>query len=399
MKKIITLTILTFFISGLFSHLDAIPAFARKYRISCQVCHAPSVPKLKAYGDQVAADGFRLKEYEAPGYFLNTGDDKLSLLRNFPIAVRMDGFITYNMGNSEQADFGAPYIIKLLSGGELSDHLSYYFYFLMDERGEIAGVEDAYLMYNDLFNIDFDIFVGQFQTSDPLYKRELRLTLEDYHLYISRIGLSDFNLSYDRGIMLTLGLQSKTDVVVEVVNGNGLAEASPAMLFDKDKYKNVFGRVAQDVGDFMRIGITGYFGKENMTNAIGSALTNSSYYIGPDASFNFSEKWELNTQYLVRNDDQVFINEESDQVMSDVGTQGALAELIFSPKGDASSWYALGMFNYVESDFDPADYRSATLHAGYLLRRNVRLAAEYTHIFTDPDNAYGRVSLGFVSAF
>ncbi len=399
MKKTTLLLLLVFVMNGLIHEASAIPAFARKYRISCQVCHAPSIPKLKAYGDQVAGDGFRLKEYEAPGYFLNTGDDRLSLLRNFPIAVRIDGFVTYNMGNSGQEDFGAPYIIKLLSGGELSDHLSYYFYFLMDERGEIAGVEDAYLMYNNLFNTDLDIYLGQFQVSDPLFKRELRLTLEDYHLYTSQIGMSDFNLEYDRGLMVTWGLPTNTDLVLEVVNGNGLSEASPSMLFDKDKYKNLLGRVAQDFGEFLRIGITGYFGKENMTNGFGNSLTNSSYYLGPDASVKIGTKWELNAQYLMRNDDQVYVSPETNQTMENVETQGALGELIFSPKGDASTWYALAMYNYVESDFDPADYQSATLHAGYLLRRNVRLAAEYTRIFTNPDNTWGRVSLGFVSAF
>ncbi len=209
MKKPLTVLCLMILTAGICNDAGAIPAFARKYRVSCQVCHAPSIPKLKAYGDQVAGDGFRLKEYQAPGYFVNTGDDLLSLIREFPLAVRIDGFMTWNMGNREQADFAAPYVIKLLSGGELSDHLSYYFYFLMDEAGEIAGVEDAYLMYNNLFNTDLDIYAGQFQVSDPLFKRELRLTLEDYHIYTTSIGLSDFNLEYDRGVMITWGLETQ----------------------------------------------------------------------------------------------------------------------------------------------------------------------------------------------
>ena len=149
----------------------------------------------------------------------------------------------------------------------------------------------------------------------------------------------------------------------------------------------------------MRIGITGYFGKEDMTNIPGNTLTNSSYYAGPDASIRFGSKWELNAQYLMRNDNQVYTHAETDEIMKDVGTQGVMTELIFSPEGDASKWYALGMFNLVESDFNPANYRSATLHAGYLLRRNVRVSAEYTQIFTDADNTWGRMSLGFVSAF
>ncbi len=158
-------------------------------------------------------------------------------------------------------------------------------------------------------------------------------------------------------------------------------------------------RVAQDIGDFARIGVTGYFGKENLNNAAGYAVTNSSRYLGPDASFRFAGKWELNMQYLMRNDNKVLLSEDSDAAMNDINTQGAFGELIFSPRGDNSRWYALGMINWVDSDFNPADYRSATLHAGYLLRRNVRLSAEYTRVFTPSADAWGRFSLGFVSAF
>ena len=34
----------------------AIPAFARKYRFSCNTCHV-APPKLKAYGDEFAGNG------------------------------------------------------------------------------------------------------------------------------------------------------------------------------------------------------------------------------------------------------------------------------------------------------------------------------------------------------
>ena len=90
---------------------DAIPAFARKYSISCQVCHAPAMPRLKAFGEDFAGDGFRLKEYESPRHFLQTGDDRLSLFRELPLAIRLDGFASYNFNKSKQADFSAPYEI------------------------------------------------------------------------------------------------------------------------------------------------------------------------------------------------------------------------------------------------------------------------------------------------
>jgi hypothetical protein len=45
-------------------------------------------------------------------------------------------------------------------------------------------------MFNDVLGTDLEVTVGQFQISDPLFKRELRLTREDYQIYKVRHGHS-----------------------------------------------------------------------------------------------------------------------------------------------------------------------------------------------------------------
>jgi len=379
-------------------HTQAIPSFARKYRLSCTTCHSPSIPKLKEYGDSFAGNGFRLEDEESPRFFVPAGDDKLSLIRDFPMAARFDGFLTHNVNNNESADFQSPYLIKLLSGGELSDRISYYFYFYMSERGEVAGVEDAYLMYNNLFGVDLDVYFGQFQVSDPLFKRELRLTLEDYRPYIAQIGTSGITLKYDKGIMLTLGLESGTTLAGQIVNGNGIPEAENHV-FDNDKYKNVLGRITQSIGDQLSIGAFGYFGKEILANTAGTEITNEALIFGPDITYAPSFMFEVNLQYVLREDSEVFPNMGSVNPMQDVQTSGAIAEIMYSPKGDNSNFYFTGLFNLVESDFDPADYQSFTFHTGYIARRNVRLAAEISLVETNQQDPFGVFSLGFVSAF
>ncbi len=402
LKKRIVFTLILFIgASFIAEQCYSIPAFARKYRLSCKTCHSPSAPKLKDYGDTFAGDGFRLEDEEAPRYYVPAGDDKLSLIRNFPLAVRLDGFVSYNINNSERSDFEAPYLMKLLSGGEISDNLSYYFYFYMDERGEIAGVEDAFLMYNNLFNQEIDIYLGQFQVSDPLFKRELRLSLHDYKLYTSQIGNSDINLKYDKGVLVEVGLNTGTTVVMEVVNGNGLQEAENHV-WDKDKYKSYMGRISQDIGDFLRIGGFAYTGKEKLTNAYNNEITNEVTILGPDLTLSYSDKLELNFQYTLRNDSEVFPSETSPTSDENLDTEGILGELIYSPKGNNSDWYLMGLYNMVESDFDPADYEAFTFHAGYLIRRNIRFAAEYSIIdqyIGNQNEQYGQFSVGFVSAF
>jgi hypothetical protein len=377
---------------------SAIPSFARKYGISCTTCHSPAAPALKPYGDDFAGDGFRLAEEQAPRYFMETGDTKLSLLRQLPLAVRLDGFVTYNFDGSGNTDFASPYALKLLSGGEISNKLSYYFYFYMSEQGEVAGVEDAFLMYNDLFDIDLDIYLGQFQVSDPLFKRELRLSLEDYHVYTSQIGISNIDMKYDKGLMVTLGLPTGTGITLEVVNGNGIGEAHGG-LFDKDQYKNVMGHLSQGIGNVISVGAFAYTGKENLQHNTETDITNEVLMWGPDLSITPNDKWTLNAQYLMREDLNVYRDRETANPMQNVGTQSAMAELIFSPQGEKSDWYLLGLYNWTESDFAAANYHSASFHAGYLLSRNIRLAAEYTLDFTDTNNPVNRFSVGFVAAF
>ena len=62
-----------------------------------------------------------------------------------------------------------------------------------------------------------------------------------------------------------------------------------------------------------------------------------------------------------------------------------------------SNWYLTGLINLVNSDAEELVYRSATIHPGYLLRRNVRLVSEFTYKFSGA--SYGKISAGFVSAF
>lgn len=403
MKNTLTLFLIIFFTTTILtSEIFSIPAFARKYNMSCQTCHSP-FPTLKPYGDEFAGNGFELKDKDAPRYYVETGDQKLNLLRDFPIAARLEGYVTYNEGNTEQSDFYAPVIFKLMTGGAIGGDVSYYVYYIL-EHGETGKIEDAWLMYNNLFGSELDITIGQFQVCDPLFKRELRLTREDYQIYKVKPGLSNIDLTYDRGIMLSYGFETGTDVVLEIVNGNGIGESLFSGTFDDDKYKNFMGRVSQDLGEHLRVGGMAYWGKESQTIENEFYIyeeTNEATMWGIDATFSF-DPLELNLQYINREDDNPFFKEQEgaapafDYIYYNVKTDGVLAELIVRPDGDESDYYLAGVYNYGESDGEFVKYNSAAFHFGYLLQRNIRLVAEYIHDF---ENEYGSFGLGFVSAF
>jgi len=375
--------------------VSGIPAFARKYQISCQVCHSPAMPRLKAFGEDFAGQGFRMTDYESPRYFINAGDEKLSLLRELPLGIRFDGHISYNNANEGTPDFGTPFGLKLLSGGELSDNLSYYFYFYMNERGELTGVEDAFLMWNNLFGLGVNLYVGQFQKSDPLFKRESRLTLEDYYAYTAAPGNSKGSLKYDRGIMVEYGLPTGTSFVGELVNGNGIGQAGEEFLFDTDKYKTWLLKVNQGIGEVFSMGFFASCGKELLPGATEEFVSKMTYF-GPDISLNFNEHLIINIQYLRRTDSQVFLEPE-EIIVDDVVMDAGFAEVIFAPKGDRSNWYFTGLLNFADSDLDELDYQSLTFHTGIPLRRNVRLVGEDTQVLSG--TRYRKASVGFGSAF
>jgi hypothetical protein len=93
--------------------------------------------------------------------------------------MRVDAYVQAYSKGAAVTDFASPYLIKLLASGPLSKQLSYYMYVNLLERGEFGGFEDAILIANDLGG-KLDLSLGQFQVSDPLFKRELRMSFEDY---------------------------------------------------------------------------------------------------------------------------------------------------------------------------------------------------------------------------
>ena len=138
--------------------------------------------------------------------------------------------------------------------------------------------------------------MGQFQVSDPLFKRELRLSFEDYEIYKIRPGLSKANLTYDRGIMASYGFNFGLDLVGIIVNGNGIKPAGDDRLFDFDSYKSYALRAIQGLG-VVNIGAFVYSGKEGPLDTANK--DNNIIIYGPDFTIG-NDKIELNAQYLYR---------------------------------------------------------------------------------------------------
>ena len=392
-----------------------IPAFARKYRVSCATCHMP-VPRLNALGEAFAANGFEFAPGEEPRDTIATGDPLLRLQNSLPLAIRYDAYLTaYAKRERGQVivDQQLPWVVKLLSGGQVSNGISYYAYMLLSERGEVAGLEDAYIQFTNIGGSGVNLIAGQFQVSDPLFKRELRLEYEDYQPYRVRVGISPADLTYDRGLMALWSPWDGSDVSLQIVNGQGLSLANDDRQYDRNGFKNFALRVSQEAGP-LRLGAFGYVGEDNL-----AAATNRIRMFGPDATLALGSKGELNLQALRRWDDDPFIGTCTPSTPCPGGqtnpfsttVDAAFAEALFWPSGPVSRWYISALANYIDADIPVVSLRlgeqntaagyldryvNAGLGAHYLMRRNVRLLGEGTWDF-ERDQA--RFAAGFTLAF
>jgi hypothetical protein len=371
----------------------AIPAYARRYKVSCQLCHNP-VPALNDFGNQFAGNGYRMAAGEEPRDTINTGDPLLFLSNSVPLAIRVDAYAQAFSKGQASTDFQTPWLMKLLASGPISKTFSYFMYVNLYERGEFGGFEDLFVYANDVWGSTIDAFVGQFQLSDPMFKREHRLMYEDYAVYRVKVGEEPANLTYDRGITASIEVLG-FDLVGELVNGNGIDKATDERRFDDNGFKNYAGYLTRDLGRHLRLGAFGYYGE---TEADDTPMNKIRMW-GGDGTVRFG-LFTLNGQYIHREDDNPFFDGSGK-----VTTDGGFLEAMIRPTG--SRFHGFALYNLVNADQPalrvgqggPADvtrYETVTGGLGYLVLRNLRLTGE---VSWDTQLEQSRWTLGFTTAF
>jgi len=362
---------------------NAIPAFARKYHLTCMTCHDP-IPRLNSFGERFAAQGFTLAEGDTTG-MTSFGDPMLMLNTSFPIAIRFDAYARYISGTGGQTDFQTPWVVKLLSGGQVARNISYYVYLMMAEDGQMGALEDAWVAFREPLGVPADVTVGQFQIIDPLWKREARITLEDYAVLRQHVGSSPSNLTYDRGLMVSAAPTATTALFGQVVNGNGIGGAGTTGTFDNDASKAGVLMATQAVGP-VQLGLLGYYGRQTLT-----AVHNTTRMVGPAVKFDHGNL-AVGAQFVYRDDTDA----DFDNAGPTMVTRGGFAEVSWWPQGRGTRLLFTGLYNRVDSDDAAAHVETATLNTSWLAARNVRLAAEGTW-----DRLADRagIALGFVTAF
>lgn len=367
------------------SKTEAMPVFARKYNMSCSTCHA-AFPRLSEFGKQFADDNLRLPNWKDTT--VPAGDDMLALPDSVPLALRTQAFVQgrearavdFETGETVSADtdFQSPYLIKLLSSAPLSEHISYYFYAIMAEKGDNGSVivEDAWFSHDDIFNTDISMMLGQYQIIDLMFPREIRLTFQDFMVY--RMA----GLTYDRGVLFE-STAGPVDLALGLVNGNGIEEnlsinspgyKRPDHLFDNNNGKALYGRIGGDVAG-VRIGLFGYSGSQkNATGAAGSDNGNrdaNKISYGIDLSGKFGNKAYWFAQLLQNNWDDLI------NIDTRYRWFGGFAGIDYVHN---DNWVFSVLYNYTDANdfqntdtiFEGIDMNSLTLTVSYYFMRNIK---------------------------
>lgn len=392
LKDIRVLVILCFF-SALYWSSTALgmPAFARQYDLTCAVCH-DAFPRLNTFGQDFADNNFRLPNWRET--MMDIGDERLALPEQLPLAVRAQAFVqwrdaehidvTSGARRDADTDFQAPYLVKLLSSAPLSDQVTYYFYVIFAEKGGNGEtiLEDAWIQYGDIAGSGIAAQLGQFQVSDLMFPREVRLTFQDYYAYRAA------GITYERGLLFS-GELSPVDWAIGVVNGNGIEDnfdinapgyRRPDKLFDNDNDKSFFGRLGSrfgpvDVGLFALTGeqrsAAGFAGTETGTRDTDKKI------VGIDVAGSARGNIHWYGQLLWNKWDGFLDANPSD----DYDWLGAFAGVDYIPN---DRWAFSLLWNYAEADdfdnsqtiYEGIDMNSLAGSAAYYLMRNVKAVFE-----------------------
>lgn len=394
---------------SLSSTVNAMPAFARQYEVSCALCHA-AVPRLNEFGKSFIASNYRLPNWRDKA--IDMGDEQLALPRVPPFAIRAQAFAqgreaeSLNQegsplgptGNNAKFDIQAPYLIKLLSSAPLSDHLTYYFYGIFAEKGGNGTtiIEDAWLMHDDVFGSGVNMQFGQFQISDLMYSRENRMTFMDFMAY--RMA----GITYDRGVIFSRDV-GPLSVSVGAANGSGIEQnfavnsagfRRPDRLFDNDSGKTLYGRLGGDVGP-VAVGLLGLSGKQksadNVADPAGAAIgtrKTDKQVIGIDMSGTLAGEQVYWFGQVLWNEWSGFLDASPNK---DYKWFGGFAGVDYI---HSDRWAYSALYNYADANdfkgtgslYEGIDINSLTLTAAYYFMRNVKGVIEANMDFLAKDN-------------
>ncbi|MFQ5852639.1 MAG: hypothetical protein ACE5JU_18935 [Candidatus Binatia bacterium] len=328
-----------FFLLGFYvpdSH--AIPPFARKYQVSCSLCHNP-FPKLNEFGEAFRLAGFRIPDGEEiyikskPVALEPEAFKKIWPKQIFPTTIPglppigfralLDTEIDTGGTGTARSTFKFPDEVEILTAGSFGDHASFHteIEFEGGETDTVPWIRFERLFGTKLLNVKAGK-VGGHTFALPGAVDSERITRNHYLYTDWRMpnpgGFSTRNRfrlrSAQPGFELT-GYQKNWKYALGVVNGND------GSLSDNNSDKDGFFQFVAKIGGIgydgakpagkafwsrnsAQVGFFSYWGRAKINRA-GRRKTDTFYRIGPDFRFR-SALFDLGAGYLFGRNNRPF---------------------------------------------------------------------------------------------
>jgi len=147
----------------------AIPAFARKYTLNCNVCHTRP-PRLNTFGEQFLENGYQLPGTEDGGIVgkKRLGDLTLDDVTNY-LAFRIRGNVIRHFdqkSRDSKTEFGFPEAFNLFTAGTVTTNVGFFVEVESNvEEGEF-DTECAFVSFNNIGLHDLaHLRIGKFDPS------------------------------------------------------------------------------------------------------------------------------------------------------------------------------------------------------------------------------------------
>jgi hypothetical protein len=394
---------------------QAIPAFARKYKLGCNACHT-IYPQLNRFGRDFRDNGFRMPDEiqeflkkstpaaPAQGTPAATEDFWSFIPDQMPFSIQAKLHDKINPKGGVKSDFQLEEL-QLQGGGTFTPRVSYYLHHHLAEEGEPGDLYTGWVRFNNLAGSNWlNVTVGQIELPLSFSPEIERLSSFGYLAFDRQLGVNTFNLNTPQlGVQVFGQSEGGTKLWAGVVNGTGLAENEATDSFDSNSFKDVYARVGQEIGEHFVGGFV-YYGRTSANGEDVGRFDDRFVRVGGDAFVNLRKVIVYGTALYARDDNPLGIGERRSFfgafAQGDVYLNDRTIALI---RVDAVRQKLPALFAAAESEAEIGEnslFRVNTIAVTpgvqFLARPNVKLGFEYQIRQTrQEDRALAQLHLSF----
>ncbi len=280
---------------------EAIPAFSRRYEVSCSTCHQFHYPRLNSYGRRFRENGYQLPrgaEDQArarrtiePG----TPNERLSVFKESPLSFRGEVFGVFrpSTDDSTTPKFDNKIFAFILGGGSIAKDVSYFFAWtpfpesdLHQARVGLHNIAEKTLGSGSLnvragamFVLDFQRPGHRFLSTGPTSATSVSVGQNRFSFDNTNLGVQVYGRPKWGPVFYEVSLLSGDPGDVE--GGT-----------ERDQWKDIFARATYtffyNSANELRLGGFGYRGRSDIVSESGGvtlAQRDDFYMVGGDLEF------------------------------------------------------------------------------------------------------------------